>query len=231
MDPFTIMALINGAISAGKGIGGLFGQGHGKNPSDVANKDLNQISGQVKPYYDPYINAGKGALNTLQDQYGQLTNDPGKKFADLGAGYKQSPGYQAALREALSGATNAAAMGQGGGLGTYGHEQLAAGAAGDVANKDYEQYINHIMKLYDTGLSGEGDLNEQGFNASKGYADVLGQVGGQKAAYDYSGQDWKNKNNSQDWTNILSGLGEGAGGYFLGPTINKYFNNAQNGGK
>ena len=86
----------------------------------------------------------------MQDQYGQLSNDPGKRFAELGAGYKQSPGYAATLREALSGANNAALMA--GGPGGQRHIQFASNAAGDVANKDYEQYINHIMDLYKTGL-------------------------------------------------------------------------------
>lgn len=230
MDPFTIAALLGGGSSAIKGLAGLFGYGDGKNPADVANKELDNIPGQIKPYYDPYINAGRGALGKLTDEYGNLIDNPGKKLSDLGAGYKESPGYQATLRTALAGANNAAAMGQGGGLGTYGHEQLAAGAAGDVANKDYEQYLKHVLGLYGVGLGGEGEINQQGFEGSKDYADALGQIGGQKAAYGYSGQDWKNKNNSQNWSNLIGGVSSGAAGYFLGPEINKYFNNTQSGG-
>lgn len=230
MDPFTMAALFGGGASALKGITGLFGHHNRNNPANAATKELNKIPGQVKPYYDPYINAGKDSLAKLQEQYGMLSNDPGKRFAELGAGYKESPGYQATLRQALSGANNAAALGGGGGLGTYGHQQLAAGAAGDVANKDYEQYINHVLGLYGTGLEGEGNLNQQGYNASTGYGDILGNIGGQKANYAAAGQDWKNQGRQQDWSNIFSGLGQAGSGYFMGPEIQKYFDSYNKGG-
>lgn len=230
MDPFTLSMLIGGGANLIKGGLGLFGHHGQKNPADVANKRLSGIPDQTKPYYDPYINAGRESLDKLKDQYGQLTSDPGKRFAELGAGYTQSPGYAATLREALAGANNAAAMGGGGGTGTYGHQQLAAGAAGDVANKDYEQYIKHIMDMYNTGLKGEGDINQQGFDASKGYADILGQTTAQQAAYDYAGQDWKNQNNSQNWSNIASGAAQTGGAYFLHPEIQKYYDQYNKGG-
>lgn len=224
MDPFTIAGLIGGGAKA---LGGLFGLGggRGKNPANAGIKELNNIPGQVKPYYDPYINAGRDSLGKLQDQYGQLSSDPGKRFSELGAGYTQSPGYQATLREALSGANNAAALGGGGGLGTYGHQQLAAGAAGDVANKDYEQYINHIMDLFGKGLTGEGQLNTQGQQASERYADILGGNTAQKAGLKTYGQDWENKNNNQNWSDIIGGASQAGSSYFLGPEIQKYFEN------
>ena len=50
-------------------------------------------------------------------------------------------------------------------------------------------------------------LEKQGADASMRYGDILGQTTGQKAAYNYAGQDWKNKNEGQDWSNIFSGLG------------------------
>lgn len=221
MDPFSMASLISGGAQLVKGGFGLFNHHHNKNPANVGIKELNKIPGQTKGYYDPYINAGRDSLNKLQDQYGQLSSDPGKRFAELGAGYKESPGYQAKLREALAGANNAAAMGGGGGLGTYGHQQMAGQAAGDVANEDYEQYINHIMGLYGKGLEGEGQLNQQGQRASEGYADILGNNTAQKANLMTQGQDWKNQNSNQDWSNIIGGAGQAGAGYFLGPEIHK----------
>ena len=223
-------SLFGGGASALKGIAGLFGHRNKNNPATAATNELNKIPGQVKPYYDPYINAGKDSLNRLQDQYGQLSSDPGKRFAELGAGYQQSPGYAATLRSAMAGANNAAALGGGGGLGTYGHQQLGAQAAGDVANKDYEQYINHIMGLYGKGLEGEQNIENQGATASMGYGDILGNIGGQKANYAAAGHDWKNQGQSQDWSNIFSGLGQAGSGYFMGPEIQKYFDSYNKGG-
>jgi hypothetical protein len=208
-DPFTIAGLIGGGANLLKGGIGLFhGHKNRNNPANAAMNELNKIPDQTKPYYDPYINAGRESLEKLRDQYGQLSSDPGKRFDELGAGYKQSPGYAATMREALAAANNAAAMGGGGGTGTYGHQQLAAGAAGDVANKDYEQYINHILGLYGTGLGGEEDINKQGQEASGHYADVLGQNTANKANWSAAGQDWRNQERSRNWADIATGAGQ-----------------------
>lgn len=229
-DPFTIASLIGGGANI---LGGLFGHSQNKNKYNPANKamgELNKIPGQVNPYYQPYINSGREAQEKLKGQYGSLIDNPGQKFADLGAGYKQSPGYAATLREALAGANNSAALGGAGGLGSYGHEQLAAGAAGDVANKDFEQYMQHILGMYGVGLGGEEAENQRGFDASKGYADILGNIGGQKANYAAAGQDWKNQNNQQNWSNIFSGAGQAGSGYFMGPEIQKMMDRYMQGG-
>jgi hypothetical protein len=231
MNPFMIAPMIGGAANI---IGGLWGHSKNKNkynPANAAMTQLNKIPGQVNPYYQPYINAGQAAQQKLTGQYGSLIDNPGQKFAELGAGYKESPGYQAKLREALAGANNAAALGGAGGLGSYGHEQLASQAAGDVANQDFEQYINHILGMYGKGLGGEEDINKMGFGASTGYGDILGNIGGQKANYAAAGQDWKNQNNQQNWGNIFSGAGQAGSGYFMGPEIQRMLELYMKGGR
>lgn len=186
-----------------------------RNPEKEANRYLDKIPGQTKPLYDPYMNAGKESLDKLKTYYDQLMNNPGETFNKLGEGYKQSPGYAATLREALSGANNAAALGSGGGLGAYGHQELAAGAAGDVANKDYEQYIKHVLGLNKQGVEGQQTLEDQGYDATKGYADVLNSTAnaqGTNAANAASGQ---NQRSGKNWSNLFGFLG-GAGAGYLG---------------
>lgn len=190
----------------------MFGGSHTKNPASAAMPYLNQIPGQVQPYYQPYQQAGNDALKQLQEQYGMLMNNPGQKLSELGAGYKESPGYQATLREALAGANNAAALGGAGGLGSYGHEQLAAGAAGDVANKDYEDYLNHMLGLYQGGLGGTQGLEQQGYGANTDYAQMLANLAGTKGQYAFGGQAAQNQRQGQNWANLFSGLGMLGGG-------------------
>lgn len=183
----------------------LFGKR--RDPGKEANDYLNQIPGKTAPYYDPYINAGKESLDKLTNYYDRLMNEPGKVFSELGSGYQQSPGYAATLREALSGANNAAALGGGGGLGSYGHQQLAAGAAGDVANKDFEQYINHVLGLNQRGTTGEQTLESQGQNASTDYASMIASIfnaQGINAANSALGQ---NQAQGQNWSNIFNAVG------------------------
>lgn len=193
----------------------LFGGGHQKNPADVANDYLNKIPGQVNPYYQPYIDQGREANKHLTEQYGKLTNNPNDLYSELGKGYQQSPGYQFKLNQALQSGTNAAAAG--GMAGSQMHQQQAMQMGNDIANQDYEQYINHILGLYGTGLQGEQGLSQQGYNASTGYGDILGSNLGAQAGYGYAGQAGENANKTGRLNNFLNLGGTVLGGMLGGP--------------
>lgn len=202
----------------------MFG-GHQKNPADKAMPYLNQIPGQVQPYYQPYQDAGKSSLDDLQKRYREMLDNPGGVYNKLGEGYTQSPGYQATLRQAMSGANNSAAMGGGGGLGSPGAINNTAQAAGDVANQDFEKYISHVLGLNTQGLEGEQGIEKQGYDANTGYGQMLAQLLGTQGQYAYEGQKGNNANQSQNWSNLFSGLGSlGAFG------ANKLFPNKSNTG-
>ena len=136
----------------------------GKNPANEAMPYLNKIPGAVNPYYQPYINQGQQANQNLMGQYGNLINNPGQKFSEFGQGYKESPGYQFKLNQALQAGNNAAAAG--GMAGSPQHEQQNIQIGNDIASQDFNDYINHIMGLYGYGLQGEQGLGEQGYRAS-----------------------------------------------------------------
>ena len=226
MDPFSMMGMLGGLGQAAGGIAGLFG--HKKNPAKGALDELGRIPGQTQGYYQPYQQAGNQALNSLMGQYGSLMNNPGQKFGDLGAGYKESPGYQKTLMEALSGANNAAAMG--GQLGTPQHQDYAAQAAGNVANEDYEQYINHILGMYGQGLQGQQGIETQGYGANTDYANMLANLGQQRAQYQYAGQAGQNAANAQNWGNIFGGAAQAGSGYFGGNGMDEMYKKYYGGG-
>jgi len=181
----------------------------GEDPSREANRYYDQIEGKTKPYYDPYINAGRSSLDDLMKQYGMLMSDPGSLLSKLGAGYKESPGYQFERNQGLTGINNAAAAG--GFLGTMGHQQNAGELSTQLANKDFGDYMRQALGLYGTGLQGKQGINEMGFNASTGFAgnlaDILAQKGGIAA------QSAMNKN--KGWQDLLSSLISG-GAYIYG---------------
>ncbi len=187
----------------GYGLAQLFGLGKGKNPADAANKRLDEIPGKTKGYYDPYMQAGQGALGSLQNQYADLLG--GNTQSKLGESYKQSPGYQRALQEALGGGNNAAAAG--GMLGTPAHQEQNMNLASDIASKDYNNYLQNQIGLYGQGLQGQQGLNQMGYNANTGYADMLANLAQQQGQYDYAGQAGKNQQNSEMWKNIFGGGG------------------------
>lgn len=188
-----------------------------KDPSQEANKYYDQIPGQVAPHYDPYINAGKESLDKLKAEYEQMINNPGELYNKLGAGYKESPGYEATLRKALSGANNAAAMGGGGGLGSPGAINNTAQAAGDVANKDFETYLKHVLGLHTEGLGGEQTLETQGQNSDTDYASMLAQITNAKAGNAFNQATGENQQRGNQWSDIFKTIGTVGAGIAGGP--------------
>ena len=191
---------IFGGAMIGSGAGQLFGSG--ANPADSANKYLDQIPGQTNQYLDPYSNAGKGQLGGLSDQYNSLMNNPGGKLNDIGSNYKQSPGFQFALKQALQGAGNAAAAG--GMAGSPQHEQENMQTASNIASQDYNNWLQQATGLYGQGLTGSQGMANQGQSAAQSQADQIAQQLAQKANYGYEGQAAKNASNP--WGSIFGGL-------------------------
>lgn len=197
---FGIATGLGGVAS---GAAGLIG-GH-NNPADAGMKYLDQAQQQTGQYYQPYINAGKDAMNNLQGQYGQLLNDPGGKLNSIGQSYHQSPGYQFALQQALQGGDHAAAAG--GMAGSPQHEQQNMTLANNIANQDYYNWLGQATGLYGQGLNGEQGINQMGYNASTGLADQNNSIYQNKASLAYQGAANQNQSQGQDIGNMIGGLG------------------------
>ncbi len=207
-----MMGMGGGLGAAGGGLFNYFNPG--KNPATNASNTIGQIPGQTKQYYQPYMDAGKGALSDLQNQYKDLLS--GGKQNQLGESFKEGPGYQYALKNALGAGTNASAAG--GMLGTPMHQEQNMGIAEDLAGKEFQKYMQNQMGLYGQGLTGEEGLNNQGFQANQDYANQLANVLGQQAAYGYEGQKGQNAGKSSALGNIFSGLGMAGGALLGGPS-------------
>lgn len=153
---------------------GIFDMFGGSDPSGDANKYLDQIPDTLKQYFQKYINAGNGSMNTLQGQYSDLLNDPGSLLSKIGKGYQKSPGFEFEKNQGLTGINNAAAAG--GMLGTDQHQQQAGELSTNLANKDYNDYMQKALGLYGQGLSGEEGFEKQGFDASTGLGKMLSDL-------------------------------------------------------
>ncbi len=190
----------------------LFGKG--TNPADAGMPFLNQISGQANQYLGPYFQAGKGAIPTLQNQYSKLLEDPGALMNNIGGSYQQSPGLQFAIQQALQGAGHAAAAG--GMAGSPQHEQQNMQLTNDIASQDYNNWMNHALGLYGSGLSGEQGLYSGGLQAGNSMADLIAQQLAQEANMAFRGEQEKNAGKNS----LLGGLGRLGGaalGAFGGP--------------
>jgi hypothetical protein len=192
-----------GAGSIGAGLWGLFG--NDSNPANGAQGYLSQIPGAISPYYNPYINAGSGALSNLQGQYGNLLNNPGGMLNQIGSSYHQSPGFQFALQQALQGSGHAAAAG--GMAGSPQHEQQNMQLATNIGNQDYYNFLNPAIGLYGQGLQGEQGLATMGFGAATNMSDQIAQALANQAGLSYAGKAAQNQSQGSAFSNIFGGLG------------------------
>jgi hypothetical protein len=199
----------------GAGAGGAIGAGFGsmmsdwQNPADAASPYFNQMPAQLKQYFSPYIDAGNKALPQLQGQYGSLMSNPGGKVNEIGAGYHQSPGFQFALQQALQGANHAAAAG--GMAGSPQHEQENMGLATNLANQDYNQWLQNALGLYGTGLQGSQGLYNTGAESGMRLGENLASVLANRAKLAYEGQNAENQQEGGEWGSLMSGIGTVAG--------------------
>jgi hypothetical protein len=165
---------------------------------------LEQIPGQITPYYQPYMDAGTGAMSTLQGQYSDLINNPGGKYNQIGQSYQQSPGFQFQMQQALQGANHAAAAG--GMAGSPQHEQQNEQVANNLANQDYYNYMKGATGMYNTGIHGEQGMMHQGYESTKSLTDQIAQELAEQANLSYA----QNANKNNVWNSLAKGVGEGA---------------------
>lgn len=182
-------------------------------PTTGAQDYLNQIPDMLRPFYQDYIEAGKGALPNYQQQINQLINDPSGFISHLGEGYQQSPGYKTELSDALQAAQQAQAAG--GMAGSPQAQAQASGIASQMASKDYEKYLDRVLGMYGTGLQGLGGLTEMGYKAGTGYGENLGSIFQNKALLDYLGKSARNefgmakyKGQQQSQSDIFGAIGK-----------------------
>ncbi len=190
-----------GAGMLGGGLASLFGGGN-KSPANAAMPYYNQMQ-QANQFQLPYYNYGLNATGQAANQFNQLSNDPSKRLGEIGAGYKESPGFKFAMEQALKGAGNAASAG--GMSGSPQASQQSMQTASDIASQDYNNYMQQALGLYNTGLQGQMGLSGQGQQAGQSMADLIAQQLAQQGDAAYKGQ--ANKNNSSPWANIFGGIG------------------------
>lgn len=191
-----------GAGGIGAGLAGMFMDG-GKNPYDAGKNYYDKIPGTIKPYFDPYINAGHNAMDVTQGQYGSLINDPSGMFNKFANGYQKSPGFDWQMNQGMNAANNAAAAG--GMAGSPQHQQQAATMAEGLANQDFYNYMSHVLGLYGTGLQGEQGISTTGYQASDQLAGGLANSLMNQGNTAFAGQAAQNKSQGDMWGNLFGG--------------------------
>lgn len=187
----------------------------GTNPADKGMPYLNQIPGELKQYYDPYIGYGKSAYDTMNPQLSQMTTDPAAYMDKLMASYEPSKAYQLQKDEMTKAAGNTAAAG--GMRGSLSDITGEARITDTLMGNDMQRWLDNALGIQRTGLQGEGNIFSTGYQASSSLADNLSNVLGSQAQLAFQGQREQNQDKN-DLMKSLLGMGGGAANWLFGGT-------------
>lgn len=196
---------------------GLFSSG--KNPANAAMQYLQQIPGAVQPYYEPYINAGRTAGESTGAIYDRLANNPVDYLNELMSGYDATPGAKAREKALLDAAHNAAAAGGYAGL-PYDQEQQMS-ILNALRDDSMKQWLNTVLGIQGTGLSGQEHIADRGYNASTGYGDIIGSSLNQAGGVAFQGQQQRNQDRA-GLRNLLGGILGGGIGLATQPSLSAF---------
>jgi len=195
---------MGGGAGGGTVLGSLAGMLFNKNPYGAEESELSGIPSELEKYLGPYMQMGKWAIPQLESQYGSLMSDPGGKLSQLGSGFQQSPGYEFQKQQAIGAENQAAAAG---GMTGSPAEQLQVGkTATGFANQDYNNYLNHVMNLYQQGLGGGMGMMQTGYGASKSLAEDIANIMQSEAGMKGASAQYGNDQLGGLFGNITSGI-------------------------
>lgn len=184
----------------------------GKNPADAAMPYLDQIPGMEKGYYEPYIQHGNKAYNTLNPKFTQMGNNPAEFLQQLMGKYEPSRDYQLKNDEMLKAAGNtAAAGGMRGSLNDISHESRISDV---LMGDDMQKWIQNVLGIQGKGLEGLGHQFDTGFNATQGLTGDLSNVLGTQSGLAFQGQANQNQSRGDTLSGLLKALGT-VGGWAL----------------
>lgn len=134
------------------------------NPADSAQPYLDLIPGYVDTYMQPYIDMGQSAGNIAQTQYAQMASDPAAYYNQIYSTYEPSDYYKYQSDQLAQTQQNTAAAG--GFSGTTNDQNSQMTTQNALMNYDWNQYLNQVLGIQGSGLQGEQQMYNTGFNAS-----------------------------------------------------------------
>lgn len=189
-----------------------------QNPANAAQPYLQQIPGVGHQYYDPYIQQGQQAGQTLQSEYGKQL-DPATFMNHLMEQYKPSEAYQGRQDDLMK--QMAAVAGQGGYAGTPMAQRQYGEQANRIMSEDQQQYLQNALGIYGQGIEGTQDFYNKGYGASGSMADLLGSNLNQQGSAAFQGQGQQNQQR-QDLMKALAQMLGGGMGFATQPTASMF---------
>lgn len=135
---------------------------HPEDPYKDAQEAENKGWGEAKRYQEPYWQHGNDQYGRLNDATGKLL-DPAKLQDEWSKNYETSPYAKQMLSANINqGQEAASAMGLGGSSAAIGNIQTGAG---NIMQKDRQQYMDDLMKKYMEGIGLGHNLYSTGAQA------------------------------------------------------------------
>lgn len=154
-----------GGIMDVLGGGGDSGYGDIQNQLQKAMDAIKDSYSKGRAGYDPYAQAGTGAIGNYQNSLNQMSDPFG--YADkIGQNYQQSAQAKNNINAITSSMNNAAAAS--GMAGTPAMQEALAGKVNDISNADQQQYFNNIMGVNNQYQQGQNNMMGYGMNAQNG---------------------------------------------------------------
>lgn len=178
-----------------------------QNPARAAMPYLNQVPGVVHQGYDPYVQQGQQAGQTLQSEYSKQL-DPATFLSHLQEGYKPSSEYDFKKEELMKGMR---AMGGAGGYsGTPLHQMQYGEQADKLLSGDMQQYLQNALGIYGQGIAGTQDFYNKGYGATSSLTDALGSNLQTQATNAFTGQQQQNQSRQALMNALMKALTQGA---------------------
>lgn len=185
----------------------------GSNPADAAMPYLNKVEPLERENYSPYINRGNDAASNLSPQFEQMTKDPAAFLEMLMGSYEPSKGYGLRRDEALRSAGNSAAAG--GMRGSINDINNEAHITDSLLSDDMQQWLQNVLGIQGTGMSGESHFADEGYDATKNMTSDLSNLFGTQSQLAFQGAANQNKTSSDMMSGLMKMLGT-VGGWSVG---------------
>ena len=155
--------------------------------------------------FDPYINLGQQAGGVAQGQFGQMAQDPMAFINKIMEGYNPSEGYKFQKDELSRAAANTAAAG--GMAGTMQDTENQSKLVQGLLSEDMQNWLNNVLGTQKTGLEGETNMYNTGFNASNAMGSDIMNALGTQGSLAFQGQANKNQSMNDFIKALLGGVG------------------------
>lgn len=186
--------------------------GGGNSPSNSAMPYLDQAENTLKQYYDPYIQQGQQAYNTVNPQLTGMASNPTEFLNALMKSYQPSQAYQLKRDEMSRAAGNTAAAGGQRGSQYDINQQVRLDDI--LMGEDMQKWLQNVLGIQNTGLSGMSNFYNTGYDASKSLSGDLSNILGTKSQLAFQGQRENNQQQNDILGGLLGGFGAGLSAFF-----------------